>query len=237
MPGWVYVITNDSMPELVKIGFTTRHPRERAKELEGTNVPGSFVVEYAALVEQPRDLEYDVQKHLSSFGLRVDKEWFRCDVGIAIWSIGEVYDGKIAEWYSDEADEARIRAETEIALYRKRLADRDKYEDKLRRENQQQEITQCLDKTRRKLMLESAIVIRDNPRAFPRLGKLNVIRLHITVVVGLCVFWGLYFGLAFGSAGETDRNWQEQMSLSLSFSLVFSAGSYLIATFSGAIIS
>lgn len=47
--GFVYVMTNQSMPGLVKVGFTTRPPSLRAQELSAaTGVPGSFVVEYYA---------------------------------------------------------------------------------------------------------------------------------------------------------------------------------------------
>ena len=33
--GWVYILTNPSMPGLVKIGLTTRNPTARAAELAG----------------------------------------------------------------------------------------------------------------------------------------------------------------------------------------------------------
>jgi len=36
MKGWVYVITNKAMPSLVKVGFLTKDPGLRAKELGNT---------------------------------------------------------------------------------------------------------------------------------------------------------------------------------------------------------
>lgn len=236
MPGWVYVITNDSLPDLVKIGFTTRHPRERAKELRGTNVPGSYVVEFAALVEQPRNLESDVHKQLSGLGLSVDKEWFRCDVGMAVWSIRENAPGEIREWYSDEAEEARIEAEVQQALHRKRLADRKQYEDDQRRKNEKQEISQCLEGLRKKNRTISAEVAGKNPVVFDYRSKLEAFKLHIKVLIGLCAVFCLYFalglGLASGREGGPD-SWDELFA----GGLFFGSASYLLAVVTGGISS
>lgn len=46
MRGWVYIITNKSMPGLLKIGYTMKDPRSRAKELEGTGIPTPYEVVY-----------------------------------------------------------------------------------------------------------------------------------------------------------------------------------------------
>lgn len=42
--GYVYILTNPSMPGLVKIGMTTRTPDARALELDQTGVPTPFEV-------------------------------------------------------------------------------------------------------------------------------------------------------------------------------------------------
>ena len=235
MTGWVYVITNDSLPELVKIGFTTRHPRERAKELQGTNVPGSFAVEYAALVEQPRKLESEVHKHLSSLGLRADKEWFHCDVGVAVWSIKKNALGEISRWYSDEADQARIEADVQQALYRKRLADREKYEENQRTKNAKQEISQCLDKLRKKRCAKSAETARKTPVVFDYRVRLEAMRLHLKVLVGLCVFFCLWFTAGMALDGEVDR-W-EKWALTFGMGSFYGVACYLLAVVTGAISS
>jgi hypothetical protein len=47
--GFVYVMSNQYMPGLVKVGFTTRSPALRAQELSApTGVPGQFFVEFYA---------------------------------------------------------------------------------------------------------------------------------------------------------------------------------------------
>ena len=74
--GWVYVIANDSMPGLVKVGFSTKDPHLRAEELSSTGTPLPFRVLYDALVFSPREIEQSVHAAMSSH--LTGKEWFRC---------------------------------------------------------------------------------------------------------------------------------------------------------------
>lgn len=46
MKGYVYIISNQAMPGIFKIGFTLKDPELRAKELDSTGVPYPFIVEY-----------------------------------------------------------------------------------------------------------------------------------------------------------------------------------------------
>lgn len=82
MRGWVYVITNRAMPNLVKIGFSTKDPAMRAAELAGTGIPFPYEVEFDALVDNPRLVEQAAHQSLSS--ARVGKEWFSCSIAVAI---------------------------------------------------------------------------------------------------------------------------------------------------------
>jgi hypothetical protein len=50
MKGWVYIITNKAMPNILKIGYSTKDPEIRANDLHTTGVPYRYVVEYDALV-------------------------------------------------------------------------------------------------------------------------------------------------------------------------------------------
>ena len=50
MVGTVYVLTNPAMPDLVKIGKTTRDVQLRLADLYTTGVPYPFECEYAAKV-------------------------------------------------------------------------------------------------------------------------------------------------------------------------------------------
>lgn len=81
MAGWVYIITNRSMPNVLKVGFTERKPDVRAKELDGTGLPTSYSVMYAIEVSKPRAVEREAHKLLNQH--HIGKEWFRCSVDVA----------------------------------------------------------------------------------------------------------------------------------------------------------
>lgn len=85
MKGWVYIITNRAMPDLVKVGFSTKDPELRAAELNNTGSPHPYTVEYEILVDNPHAVEKQAHKLLRH---RHDgKEWFRCDAEEAIIAI------------------------------------------------------------------------------------------------------------------------------------------------------
>ncbi|WP_157211393.1 GIY-YIG nuclease family protein [Pandoraea sp. B-6] len=86
--GWVYVITNKAMPNLVKIGFSTKDPRLRALELNHTGIPHPYLVEYDLLVTAPFRIEQQV--HMKLQAQREGKEWFRMSVADAIRAIREI---------------------------------------------------------------------------------------------------------------------------------------------------
>jgi len=121
--GFVYIMTNDSMPDLIKVGMTTKIPTERAKELEGTGHPKPFVVQYCALFDDMSLAEKNA--HLALFRYRDGKEFFKVDVTTAIRCIEDtgvpftrvhckpdddrkVKEQKIAEKRVAEANERKI---------------------------------------------------------------------------------------------------------------------------------
>lgn len=70
--GYVYILVNPSMPNMIKIGKTTKHPLDRVKELSaGTNVPTPFQVAYY----QPcPDIDYVEKRMHESFDSKRVKE-------------------------------------------------------------------------------------------------------------------------------------------------------------------
>jgi hypothetical protein len=86
--GWVYVMTNLAMPGLVKVGFSTKDPQLRAKELDGTGLPHPFIVAYDALLEEPRQVEIGVHRELGRH--REAKEFFRVSVDVAVHAVKRV---------------------------------------------------------------------------------------------------------------------------------------------------
>jgi len=89
--GWVYIISNKAMPDMIKVGYSTKDPRERANEL-GTGSPYPYQVEYEILVDNPRKIE-KLSHDILSF-VNEGKEWFRCDISVALRAIKKACNGE-----------------------------------------------------------------------------------------------------------------------------------------------
>lgn len=87
--GFVYVMTNASLAGQVKVGKTTRHPSQRAKELMTTGVPSAFVVEFAIFVADCDLLEETVHERLATHRVDMSREFFRIDVGEAVLAVSQ----------------------------------------------------------------------------------------------------------------------------------------------------
>ena len=79
MIGFIYILSNPSLPGLLKVGKTSKDPRERVKELSNTSIPTEFVLEYFALVEDFDEVEQGVHRELAPFRHMPDREFFRID--------------------------------------------------------------------------------------------------------------------------------------------------------------
>lgn len=84
--GYLYVLSNESMPGLVKIGRTERQPETRAHELRTTGVPHPFRLEVAISVPDSVAAEAQVHRLLSDRGTRTtgDREFFCLSVAEAV---------------------------------------------------------------------------------------------------------------------------------------------------------
>ncbi len=75
--GWVYVLTNEAMPELVKIGHTFDDPWERSNQLSRpTGIPMPFEVLYAHKTRFPRETEAWVHNYFRHERVS-EREFFR----------------------------------------------------------------------------------------------------------------------------------------------------------------
>jgi hypothetical protein len=86
--GFVYILSNSSMPNKVKVGKSIKVPTERAKELGTTGVPTSFEVQYYAFFDDMDEAEKRAHNTLSQF--HHAKEFFDTDVPTAIHAIESV---------------------------------------------------------------------------------------------------------------------------------------------------
>ncbi len=75
--GYVYVLCCGAMPGLLKIGASTKHPIERAKELSAsTSTPLPFILAYHRAVKYPFQVEADLHRLLSDFRTNDSREFF-----------------------------------------------------------------------------------------------------------------------------------------------------------------
>lgn len=81
---FVYVLTNKSMPGLVKIGFSSWLPEDRAKALYTTGVPEPFKVRYYTTTSWPQAVEGKVHQLLNDYRVNPGREFFRVTVEQAI---------------------------------------------------------------------------------------------------------------------------------------------------------
>lgn len=85
--GYIYVMVNPSLEGMVKIGKTSRDPKERAKELStATGVPTPFILVYQKQFEDCDLAERTIHQLLESRGCRVNnnREFFNISTSEAI---------------------------------------------------------------------------------------------------------------------------------------------------------
>ena len=96
MAGFVYIMSNKSMPGLLKIGVSDRDPEEyRVKELSNTAVPEPFKVEYYAYTENQDEVEREVHRKLDLLRNNNSREFFAGEVVDFIEVIREIAADKI----------------------------------------------------------------------------------------------------------------------------------------------
>lgn len=84
MPGFVYLLTNESLEGMVKPGITTKSPLDRAKQLRRTGVPTPFNLEWAFWFANPEKIEKDFHNYFADYRVSIDREFFEMEVSDAI---------------------------------------------------------------------------------------------------------------------------------------------------------
>lgn len=75
---YIYILSNPSFAEdLLKIGFTAKHPSLRAKELQGSGLPTPFKVEGVIITPTGYVLEQAIHKHFENERHSNDREFFK----------------------------------------------------------------------------------------------------------------------------------------------------------------
>jgi len=75
--GFVYALSNPSMPGIYKIGFTLKHPRERMDELsKATACPTPFEIFAMFDVADPENVERAIHRDLQQYRINQNREFF-----------------------------------------------------------------------------------------------------------------------------------------------------------------
>ena len=73
----VYILINEAMPGIIKIGWTDKKVEERMKELDTTSTPVPFTCYFAKRVEDPTFVESKLHEAFDEFRIRDNREFFR----------------------------------------------------------------------------------------------------------------------------------------------------------------
>jgi hypothetical protein len=113
--GYIYCLSNPSMPGLLNIGMTNIAPAERALELFTTGVPTRFKIEFAKNVNNPRKKETTLNTLLSRYTERVSpySQFFRCTPEQA-YQFVDLIDG---DFLLENADVTNIGTSRDMTKY------------------------------------------------------------------------------------------------------------------------
>jgi hypothetical protein len=109
--GFIYVLGNQSMPKIYKIGFTTKHPNARINELSrATACPTPFELLAYFGCENPQRIEKEIHDRLARFRVNRAREFFMVPADYVLEMIQEyvteaIYDeGLQYEQFCEERD-------------------------------------------------------------------------------------------------------------------------------------
>jgi hypothetical protein len=121
MNEYIYILSNPSMPGLIKVGKTTTHPSQRMSELHSTGVPTPFELEFSVTVSSCDYSEKAAHLALASHRVTGNREFFRVSVKKAI----ELILPKIGDYTIHDVKEAHGIEQIRIELDRREREKRD----------------------------------------------------------------------------------------------------------------
>ena len=99
--GNVYIVTNEAMPGLVKIGKTTRSVQQRAAELTHTGIQFPFEVAFSVYSPDCSELEQCVHEQLAECRVNLQREFFLCDLVKAEAILRELHQEQVERWLEE----------------------------------------------------------------------------------------------------------------------------------------
>jgi len=91
LAGFIYILSNELMPGIVKIGFTERTVAERVAELSApTGVALPYKEEASFPVTEPSKVEKAIHESLERYRVNQGREFFRMTPGEAIVAVRRI---------------------------------------------------------------------------------------------------------------------------------------------------
>ena len=87
MAGYLYILSNQAYPSLLKIGQTSESPEKRIRQLSSTGVPFPFLLEACFRVHDPKMVEASTHTALETYRSAQNREFFEVDLQSALQSI------------------------------------------------------------------------------------------------------------------------------------------------------
>jgi hypothetical protein len=106
--GYIYCLSNEAMPGLVKIGeihTEGRTPEDRIRELYTTGVPLPFTIEFAKKVKNPGQAESRMHTFLSDKRLNQRREFFKVTPDF-VRKIFDLFEGEMWVTTNNDSDDA-----------------------------------------------------------------------------------------------------------------------------------
>lgn len=91
----IYILTNEAMPEFIKIGFTTTTVEQRLKQLDTTGIPLPFECYYAAEVHDAHADEKWLHSIFSDRRVRDSREFFKMNPELVVLALKRVQKNEI----------------------------------------------------------------------------------------------------------------------------------------------
>lgn len=140
--GFVYVLSNESMPGIYKIGFTMGHPKTRMEQLtSSTACPTPFELAGCIGVENPASIEKQLHEHLVEYRVNRSREFFKVPAFVIIDALEDFSDehedlvninGLSRDQYQDEKNQNRQEQQAVIDYFHAQCADPIHWPKKLR---------------------------------------------------------------------------------------------------------
>lgn len=125
--GHVYILSNPAMPDMLKIGKTTRTVEQRCAELYQTGVPVEFKVEASVLVPDCHEAERYMHQTFADNRVSVSREFFNVPLDKAKSALMDCKDDQLLSFLSEFDDNKTIVSddmhisESDIALIAHRV--------------------------------------------------------------------------------------------------------------------